>query len=64
MSKNHVQQNQDDLDAELDQFLATKKVTPVVSSASEGINLFGSTPEKKKNLLQRLLAFLQPKALA
>ncbi|HEY4194065.1 MAG TPA: hypothetical protein VGM63_00905 [Mucilaginibacter sp.] len=57
MSKTHITEN-DDLDAQLDQYMATKKIKPVVTSAGDGIDLFGST-EKKKPLLQRLLASLQ-----
>lgn len=60
MSKTHVDENQDDLDAQLDQFIKTKKVQPAVQpSASEPIDLFGSGPEKKKTFLQRLRSLIQ-----
>lgn len=69
MSKTHIDDNQDDLDAQLDQFIKTKKVQPAVQqSASEPIDLFGSGPEKKKTFLQRLrsliLSFLRPRETA
>lgn len=55
MSKTHVTENQDDLDAQLDQFIKTKKIQPVVQHASEPIDLFGNGAEKKKTILERLL---------
>lgn len=63
MSKNHVADNQDDLDAALDQFMASKKTNPIIKdSGDSGIDLF-SSPQKKKSLLQRLLTFLHLKPL-
>lgn len=59
MSKTHFQDNQDDIDAELDAYIQNKKVTPVVASADQGIDLFGSPSQKKKPFLQRLLASLK-----
>lgn len=61
MSKTHDSDVNDDLDAQLDAFIATKKTKPVVTSASQPINLFGSGNVKKKtkmSLLQRLKAHL------
>ena len=55
MSKNHVADNQDDIDAALDDFIKHKKTAPVVSTIDNGIDLFGAD-EKKKSFLQRVLS--------
>lgn len=54
MSKTHESDNID-LDNALDAFIANKKVQPVVSSSGDGVDVFGSTPEKKKSFLQRIM---------
>lgn len=65
MSKTHAidQSTQDDLDAQLDEFIKTNKVAPsVAQSASTGISaadMFGGGSEKKKPLLKRILAQLR-----
>lgn len=55
MSKNHVADNQDDIDAALDDFIKNKKTAPAVSTIENGIDLFGSD-EKKKPFLQRIIS--------
>lgn len=62
MSKSHQtdQNQQDDLDAALDNFIKTKKVQPAVGpSPSTPIDLFGGGDEKKKPLLYRFLISLR-----
>lgn len=56
MSKNHVDESQVDLDAALDDFIANKKVRPVVNTVGRGVDIFGDGTEKKKSLLQRITA--------
>lgn len=55
MSKNHVADNQDDIDAALDDFIKNKKIAPRVSTIENGIDLSGSD-EKKKPFLQRIIS--------
>lgn len=66
MSKTHGSVDQDDLDAQLDQFIATRKVKPVVaSSPQEGIDLFGSgSPQKKKSIRQHLMSLFNRLTIA
>lgn len=59
MSKTHVADSQDDIDAQLDEYIKSKKVRPVVTAADSGIDLFGSGSEKKKSFLQRLMDSLR-----
>lgn len=58
MSKTHDTDNTD-LDSALDAFLAQKKVQPVVSSSGDGVDIFGSTAEKKKSFLQRIMGLFR-----
>lgn len=60
MSKTHVAENDSDIDAALDAFIAGKKTNPVVSQPSSGVDLFADAQpvQKKKSFLQRLLAHL------
>jgi len=56
MSKAHVEDGQTSIDDELDNYIQTHQVKPVVASTDNSIDLFGgSTPQKKKSLLHRLL---------
>jgi hypothetical protein len=60
MSKTHLTDQDDDLEA-LQQFIKNKQVKPVVTSASEGIDLFRTSEPEKKKLIpfrQRLINLL------
>lgn len=60
MSKNHVADGTSSIDDELDNYILTHQVKPVVPSTDSGIDLFGGGPDqKKKSFLERLLIKLR-----
>jgi len=52
MSKTHISDTPDDLDAALDDFIKTKKTKQVVSSVGTGVDIFGDGTVKKKSFRQ------------